>query len=286
MPVTVASIDQADLHTHSLYSDGVLPPAALVQAAATAGLKALALTDHDTVAGLPEFQAEAKRLGILAILGVELSTLYRDLEVHILGYGVNPQDPGLLAALERFTRARRERIEKMVQNLRALKIAITLEQVLAVAGKGPIGRPHLAEAMLKAGLVNSFEEAFDYWIGRRSPAYVEKHRLLPEEAIALIHHAGGLAVIAHPLIGRMSYEGIVSLLPLGVDGLEIQHPKLWPDRAERLRQLAEERGLLMSGGSDFHGGSRSQAPLGQSTVPLGLAEAIQRKVSARAGLGD
>jgi len=268
----------ADLHTHSEFSDGVLAPAALVQAARQAGLKALSLTDHDTVQGLAEFVTEGMRQGILVIPGVELSTLHQDLEVHILGYGCNPDDAALRDALARFAAARRRRIEKMVGNLRALKVNISLEQVLAAAGKGPIGRPHLAEALVRAGLVRSFDEAFEVWIGRRSPAYVEKYRLLPQEAVALIHDAGGLAVIAHPLIGRMSYEGIVNLLEVGIDGLEIKHPKMYVERGEQLRRLAEERGLLLSGGSDFHGGLRSQAPIGQSVVPFAYAEAILEKL--------
>jgi predicted metal-dependent phosphoesterase TrpH len=271
----------ADLHTHSHYSDGVLAPAALVQAAGQAGLKALALTDHDTVQGLAEFVTEGMRQGVIAIPGVELSTLVQDLEVHILGYGCNPENPELLAALARFAAARRTRIEKMVANLRELGLKIALQQVLAVAGKGPLGRPHLAEALVRAGLVKDFDEAFAVWIGRRSRAYVEKYRLLPEEAVALIHGAGGLAVIAHPLIGRMSFDGIVKLLEIGIDGLEIKHPKLLPERGEQLRRLAEERGLLLSGGSDFHGGLRSEAPIGQSVVPFAYAEAILKALADR-----
>lgn len=271
----------ADLHTHSEFSDGVLAPAALVQAARQAGLKALALTDHDTVQGLAEFVTEGLRQGILAIPGVELSTLYQDLEVHVLGYGCNPEDAALQSALDRFVAARRRRIEQMVGNLRALKVDISFEQVLAVAGKGALGRPHLAEALVRAGQVRNFDEAFEVWIGRRSRAYVEKYRLLPEEAVGLIHGAGGLAVIAHPLIGRMSYEGIVKLLEVGIDGLEIRHPKLYAERGEQLKKLAEERGLLVSGGSDFHGGLRSQAPIGQSVVPYEYAEAILKALADR-----
>jgi len=271
----------ADLHTHSDYSDGLLSPAALVEAAQGARLKALALTDHDTGQGLAEFMAAGEREGILAIPGLELSAQYQDLEVHVLGYGCDPKDQTLTGALDRFAAARRERIEKMVKNLQALQVNISLDQVLAAAGKGPIGRPHLAEAMVKRGLVRNFDEAFEVWIGRRSPAYVEKYRLRPEEAIELIHGAGGLAFIAHPLVGRMSLNGLAALLDLGVDGLEVKHPKLFPDRAERLRQLAQERGLLMSGGSDFHGGLRSQAPIGQSVVPCGYAEAILNALAHR-----
>jgi hypothetical protein len=259
----------------------VLAPAALVQAARQAGLKALALTDHDTVQGLAEFVTEGLRQGILAIPGVELSTLYQDLEVHVLGYGCNPEDAALQSALDRFVAARRRRIEQMVGNLRALKVDISFEQVLAVAGKGALGRPHLAEALVRAGQVRNFDEAFEVWIGRRSRAYVEKYRLLPEEAVGLIHGAGGLAVIAHPLIGRMSYEGIVKLLEVGIDGLEIRHPKLYAERGEQLKKLAEERGLLVSGGSDFHGGLRSQAPIGQSVVPYEYAEAILKALADR-----
>jgi 3',5'-nucleoside bisphosphate phosphatase len=271
----------ADLHTHSDYSDGVLAPAALVQAAQQAGIKALALTDHDTVQGLAEFVTEGLRQGVLVIPGIELSTLHREMEVHVLGYGCNPDDAALQGALSRFVAARRRRIEQMVGNLRALKVDISMEQVLAAAGKGPIGRPHLAEALVRAGLVKSFDEAFEVWIGRRSRAYVEKYRLLPEQAVALIHDAGGLAVIAHPLIGRMGYEGIVKLLDLGIDGLEVKHPKMFPEQGERLSQLARERGLLLTGGSDYHGGLRTQAPLGQSVVPFAYAEAMLKALADR-----
>lgn len=271
----------ADLHLHSLYSDGVFSPSELVRAGAKRGLKGLALTDHDTVAGVAEFQAEAEKSGIQALPGVELSAFHRELEVHILGYAFNPQDQRLLLALERFAHARKLRMEKMVQNLRALHLDLTMEQVSAAAGKGPLGRPHLAEAMLRAGLVKSFDEAFSCWIGKRSPAYVEKYRLSGEEAIELIHQAGGVAVIAHPLLGRMSREDLVSLLALGLDGIEVQHPKLLPEQAATARRLAEERGLLISGGSDFHGGSRSEAPIGHCAVPFAWVDRIQQKSAVR-----
>ena len=279
-PTPAEADGRADLHTHSHYSDGVLAPAELVRSAHAAGIRALALTDHDSVAGLAEAQAESKRLGIAFIPGVELSSLHHGMEVHILGYGMDPKNPELLAALERFTQARRGRIEKMVGNLRGLGVAITLEQVLAEAGRGPLGRPHLAAALLKAGLVKNFDEAFAVYIGRRSPAYVEKYRLLPREAVDLIHAAGGLAVIAHPLIGRMTYDGIVALLAAGVDGLEVRHPKMPSEQGERLLQLARARGLLAGGGSDFHGENRSDAPLGQSTVPMSYAAPLLKGVRA------
>lgn len=254
--------------------------------AASLGIKVLAITDHDTIDGLPAAQAEAQRWGITVIPGVELSTISGREEIHLLGYFVDPDEPELQALLARAREARRDRARRMVARLAGLGMPVAWERLLDLAGEGSvIGRPHVAMSLLEAGHVGSWEEAFDRWIGRGRPAYVERYKLAPEEAARLVRCNGGLPVLAHPYIyGRdgerkrdMDLERwLPRLQRAGLAGIEVYYPN-YPQRVHRrLLALAASRGLVVTGGSDFHGGPIGSG-LGQVAVPWAVWESLERR---------
>jgi len=248
---------RADLHSHSSASDGTRPPAEVVARAAAAGLDAFALTDHDTVAGIAA-AAAALPAGLALIAGMELSCRRDGHSVHLLGYLFDPEHQGLAAQTRAIRRSRVERARAMVAKLAELGVPVTWEQVTAIAGDGVIGRPHIARAMIEAGVVRSVDEAFTtQWIGPGGRAHVRRYALDPADAIALVHQAGGVTVLAHP---RATTKGwmvpddlIAELASAGLDGVEVFHPD--HDEAERNQLLAVARklGLAATGGSDDHG---------------------------------
>ena len=238
-----------DLHMHSTMSDGLLTPREVVELAAVRGVKALALTDHDTTRGLAAAEMVAKEHDIELIPGVEISA-WMDREVHILGYFIDRHEPKLSRCLEQMRGARAERVEEICRRLTALGKPLTPEQVHA-EGDWNLGRPHVARALLTAGHVASFAEAFRRYLGNDGPAYVPAARLSVREAIQLIHGAGGIAVVAHPAV-----DGIIDSMPQmsswGLDGVEIAHPAHSRQARRTLKQTAKRLGLLATGGSDFH----------------------------------
>jgi predicted metal-dependent phosphoesterase TrpH len=255
-----------DLQTHSTASDGALPPAAVVEAAKAAGLSAVALTDHDTVDGLPEAISAGERVGVRVVPGVELSTHLGTDEIHLLGLHLLRLEV-MDDALARLREQRVRRAERIVATLNGHGIPVTVDAVLAEAGDGAVGRPHIARVLMAGGWVHDFREAFDKWLGWGRPAYVEKERFEVGEAIALVHAASGLAVWAHPgedgtptRIGRLT--------ALGLDGIEVLHPSHPPYLSERLFGYAESAGLLPSGGSDWHGAADGHRRLGGQLVPM------------------
>jgi 3',5'-nucleoside bisphosphate phosphatase len=254
-----------DLHAHSTASDGSRAPADVIAAAHAAGLAAIALTDHDTVDGIPEAAAAAASLGIRLVAGVELSAVEQDSETHILG--LHLQDVGVLA--DRFVALRQMRLgraEQIVVRLQALGVPVTMEAVLREAAGGAIGRPHVARAMVAGGWVRDFRDAFDRYLGNGRPACVGKDRLSAREAIAMIHEAGGLAVLAHP--GPTGTRtALTRLRDEGMDGVEVRHPGHSPDDTARLLALAGELDLVPSGGSDWHGAGEGPRVLGAMQVP-------------------
>ena len=257
---------RVDLHTHSRHSDGSHAPAELVPMATAAGLLALALTDHDTLAGLPELHAAAAGSGLAIVDGVELSASSGSNDIHILGYFVDPAHPGLTEALERFQEGRRVRAVRMVERLNQLGAAITMEDVHKQAGAGVLGRPHVAHALLEAGCVQTFDAAFRIYLGHHAPAFVPKPRFKPEEAIALIRAAGGVAVMAHP--GTAGRDDLIPLLrDAGLAGLEVWHPKHSASQTAHYLRLADRLGLVPSGGSDFHGAAMGPVHVGMCEVP-------------------
>lgn len=261
-----AGVDQfVDLHTHSTASDGARKPAEVVNAARAAGLAAFALTDHDTVAGLSEATAAGEQCGVRVIPGVELSAVEHDVETHILGLHITERVE--LEERLRFIREmRRSRAARMVERLNALGIPVTFDAVLAQADGGAVGRPHVARAIIAGGWVTDFREAFDRYLGNGKAAFVAKDKLPMTEAIALVHRAGGIAVLAHP--GHQgTRERVAKLAALGLDGLEVLHPSHSNDDSQRLDALATEFDLVRSGGSDWHGAPDGARTLGMMRVP-------------------
>ena len=267
-----------DLHTHSTASDGWLSPRKLVEKAASEGLWALGLTDHDSVAGLDEAWEACRGLPLTFVPGVELSTDRAEADCHILGYFVDHRHPRLVRALSAFLEERRARGELMVQRLRELGIPISWERVQELAKGGIVARPHVAEALLEAGYVSSRQEAFDRYIGHGRPAYVTRSKLSPEEAVHLIRAVHGVPVLAHPtfadpdhdfaaeLAQQIPYPFLESLCEAGLLGLEAYYTDYSPELTARLRELAQHYGLIVTGGSDFHGNPEGPA-LGSVGVP-------------------
>ncbi len=264
-----------DLHVHSAFSDGVLSPSELVALAAQVGLHAIALTDHDTVEGIDDALAAAAVHGVEVVPGVELSVAHNGQEVHLLGYFIQHHHPPLREALQRFHAARFFRAEKIVAQLNRAGVPLAMEDVLAVAGDRPIGRPHVAQALRQKGFVQTFEEAFDRYLKRGAAAHVSKERWPPRLAIDVIHAAGGLAVVAHPLysIALSALEGLVAQ---GIDGIEVIHPLHSEEEREDLKAFALRHRLYCTGGSDYHGPGRSPHELGAVRAPLKWLERMRR----------
>jgi len=280
-------LNRADLHTHTTASDGLHKPSDNVRMAAEAGLSAIAVTDHDTVAGLEEARAAAEAHGIELVPGVEISTAYEGQDIHILGYYADDRDPVFLERLASQRKVRDSRNERIVAKLNELGVPLTWEAVLDAAGRdrGPdetVGRPHIAEALLRMGAVASVQEAFDRYLAEGRPAYVLPPRIAPAEAIAWIHEAGGAAVIAHPgLYG--ADETVEALLATGeADGIEAYHSDHSAEDESRYAAMAARFGVPATGGSDFHGERKGRVyhgPIGWRTADAGVVEALKRRAS-------
>ena len=269
-----------DLHMHSTASDGSRTPADVVRAALAMNLAAIALTDHDSVAGVEEARAEAAGTGLRIVNGVELSAVEGQSETHILG--LHLQDLGVLAhGLGELREMRVRRARTIVERLVAQGVTISFEDVLAQAGDGALGRPHVARALVGEGWAADVRDAFDRYLGAGKPAYVAKEQLQMRDAIAMIHSAGGLAILAHPGQGA-TRERIVNLVALGLDGVEVMHPSHSPSETNRLRALSEQLGLVASGGSDWHGAAEGPRTLGMMDVP---AEWLARQDARIEALG-
>lgn len=267
-----------DLHTHTVFSDGTTTPAENAALAAAEGLAGLALTDHDTLAGWEQSADACARHRLEFIPGIELSTEVDGLSVHILGYWCDPDHSGLLAECERLGHARRRRAQRILDRLAELGIACDLEQVLAHARDAPVGRPHIAAAMVDAGVVPDSRTAFDDYLADGGPAYVPKHALAPRDGVRLIRAAGGVAVIAHPgLETRAAPTGTVmveELAAAGLAGVEADHPGHDAATAAFWRAFARDRGLLVTGCSDFHGDAQ-RGKIGERTTSLATLEALR-----------
>ena len=254
-----------DLHMHSTASDGSRSPADVARAVHAAHLGAFALTDHDTIAGLPEARAAAEQLGLRLVPGVELSAVENDHETHILGLHLSD-----LTELEHRLVALREmrvnRATRIVARLNELGVPIAMDAVLRESAGGAVGRPHIARALVAGRWVGDFREAFDRYLGNGRAAFVAKERLGVAEAVALIHRAGGVAILAHP--GQQcTRERVATLIEAGLDGIEILHPSHSWDDSQRLDALATEFDLVRSGGSDWHGSPDGARSLGMMKVP-------------------
>lgn len=274
--------DFVDLHIHSNHSDGRQSPRQVIDDALELGLKAVSITDHDVVSGYGEAAQYAKDKGIEVISGIELSASKADDDIHLLGYLFRPDYDRLLETIERFRRIRFKRGKKMVTRLARLGMKLDYGDVLEAAGEAAVGRPHLAEAMVKAGFVSSYNEAFARYLGIGGPVYVPKAKLKPAAAIKLIHEAGGVAVMAHPVLTNRD-EMIVEMVSAGLDGIEIFHPTHTNTIRKRYRQVAKRHGLFMTGGSDSHNRKGRYGDIGQEKVPYEYLASMKEAWQKRAG---
>jgi predicted metal-dependent phosphoesterase TrpH len=265
---------------HSTASDGSRAPADVVSAAKKANLAAIALTDHDSVAGLPEAHAAGAVLGVRVVSGVELSAVEGETETHLLGLHLRDTDV-LERGLADLREMRARRARSIVQRLNDLGVAVSFDAVLGQAGNGVVGRPHVARALIAEGWATDARDAFDRYLGAGRPAYVAKEQLSMCDAIAMIHAAGGLAVLAHPGPGG-TRERIEALRALGLDGVEVKHPSHSSADTTRLRGLCEQLGLVPSGGSDWHGAADGPRTIGMMQVPM---EWLARQDAQLAALG-
>lgn len=270
----------ADLHCHSTASDGRMEPGQVVTAAFQSGLRVIALTDHDTVAGVAAAREAAEPLGLEVVPALELSTTWAGREIHLLGYFVDVSSPELLRHLNRMQRERRRRARLMVSRLAALGYPVEWARVRELAGSGSVGRAHVARALLEKGYVNSVNQAFDQFLAEGRPAYVPHARLAVRDGIRLISAAGGVAVLAHP--GLAQADGLIPALKgQGLTGLEVAHPAHDPSQQARYGRLAHHLGLLPSGGSDAHGGEGPHQQPGAVRIPLSWVEALRRRAAQR-----
>jgi predicted metal-dependent phosphoesterase TrpH len=282
-------MNQVDLHTHTTASDGSLPPGQLVQRASRLGLKVLSITDHDTVAGIPEALAAGAAHGIEVIPGVEINTDVPGAELHVLGYFIDHAHAELNDKLALIRDGRIGRAKRMAEVLTDMGAPVRFERILEIAGEGSVGRPHVAQALMEAGHVTSFSQAFEKYIGRTGPAYVERAKFTPAEACALIRRAGGLPVLAHPVF--FDHSGMIkarfdeaNLLPemlaQGLAGIEVYYPRYDAITIEHLLGLARRHNLVVTGGTDFHGIRLSEPDLGGVYVPMKVVRKLKERRAA------
>lgn len=275
-----------DLHLHSTVSDGRLSPADLVRFAQQHGVTTMALSDHDATDGVESAQAVGAEVGVRVIPAIELSTDLPGASIHVLGLFVDHTDSGFQSTIAQFRHARLARAEQMVDALQRLGTPISLERVFELAGEGSVGRPHVAQALLDAGWVQSIDEAFERFIGRGGPAYFEGFRLEPAEGINLIHSVGGIACWAHPneLDGKDWREFLPAVREAGIDGLEVYYSKEYPPSVqESLLDACRVHDLVPTVGSDYHGFGSLQVPPGSVASPPELLERLEERVARRRG---
>ncbi len=266
-------ISRVDLHLHTTASDGQFSPSELVAMALEGGLLTIAITDHDTTAGIDEALEAARGTGLEVIPGVEISCDVPREEVHLLGYYLDHHHPTLQGKLRAMRDARLQRAKGMLAKLEALGFPLPWEMVAELAGEGSVGRPHIAQAMFKMGHVASTDEAFDLYIGRNGPAYVERYKISPSAAVALVKEARGLPVLAHPL--RVTHF-LPSLLEAGLVGLEAYYNGYSPEEMRGLAALARKFDLIATGGSDFHGPDvLDTVGMGGAPVPMESVERLR-----------
>jgi len=265
-----------DLHIHSTASDGRLSPAEVVRKSVERGLTIISLADHDTVDGIIPALAATKAFPRLKVIPcVEISTDVPNGEAHVLGYFIDYTDPEFAARLERMRHSRRERAQGMIAKLRALGIHIEWQRVQEIAGSSSMGRPHIAQAMLEKGYIASIKEAFTKYISRDGPAYVDREKMTPVEAVELILKANGLPVLAHPLTVSDPEIMVSQLKAAGLVGIEAYYDDYTADERNRLINLAERYDLIASGGSDYHGlDASTETMIGDADVPMESAERL------------
>lgn len=270
--------DRADLHLHTIHSDGTLSPEELVRRASAGGLSTISVTDHDSVGAIDAARAIGQELGVEVISGVELSVSVADQDVHILAYFFDHTNRNVLDHLEFYRYERIKRAERIVGKLNELNVPLRIESVMEKAGNGSVGRPHIANALVQEGLTGSYNEAFLKYIGHGRPAFERKTRVSPRAAIDMISSAGGLTFLAHPGTS-VSEEVLMGLIKDGIDGIEVVHPSHTQERVEFYRGIVSEYFLLSSGGSDYHGGGRSDnGSLGRYFISVQEVDMMRRRL--------
>jgi len=274
-----------DLHLHTTASDGVMSPSEIVRYAKAKGLQAIAITDHDTIEGLEEGLSEGKRIGFEVIPGIEISAAHSPGSMHLLGFFLDIYHPLLKERLGYLQKARAERNPKIAEKLNQLGIDLTYEEVLKVSGGGQVGRPHFAQVLLDKGYVRSFQEAFDRFLKKGAPGYVDKLRFTAKEALHFIVEAQGIAVLAHPkTLGMNRYSELENLLlqlvEEGLQGLEVYYPEHSASEVAQYKTLAERYGLLMTGGTDYHGIEKNGLDIGVGRGTMKLPYSIVEDLKA------
>jgi predicted metal-dependent phosphoesterase TrpH len=267
-----------DLHSHSTASDGTVAPEEVIETALRCGLTALALTDHDTIEGIPTARAAGARVGVRVIPGVELSAFHEGHEVHLLALHLTHLD-GLQRRLTELRTMRYNRAQAIVEKLNTLGVPLTLDEVLLQSNGGAVGRPHVARALIARGVVQDFRDAFTKYLGSAGTAFVPKEHFSIEDAIAIAHEAGALAIWAHPGDGGRR-DRLEPLVAAGLDGLEIRHPSHSGEDVKRLQALADFFNLVPSGGSDWHGAPDGPRRLGIMNVPVEWLERQDERVAS------
>jgi 3',5'-nucleoside bisphosphate phosphatase len=268
----------ADLHLHSHFSDGTYGPEEMAAEARRCGLVAISLTDHDSVEGCPATARACAAAGIEFIPGAELTAEQDGNELHLLGYCIDTQNPAFLHQIARFQAVRQNRIREMVSRLNRLKVPLSAESVFTLANCRAPGRPHVARALVEAGLCGTLDEAFERFLKRNRPAWVPKLKMSAGEAIDLIHQANGVAVLAHPGLNRTD-QVIPSVVEAGLDGIECFHTKHSTATSEHYLGLADRFHLLVTGGSDCHGMSKGKPLIGTVRVPYQHVEMLKARAA-------
>ena len=265
---------RADLHIHSNFSDGFLCPEEIFKIARACKLKAISITDHDSVAALKISQSLAKTYGVEFIPGIEISCRMGNVEVHMLGYFIDPTDVQLNSYLKYFQEERSNRARKIIHCLSEHNIHINWEELKQKCREGNIGRPHIAELMVEKHYVKDYQEAFNRFLGDKCPCYIPKYRISPPVAIKIIKEAHGIGFIAHPGVD-VDTKNLKELISLGIDGIETIHPKHSVTQIETYMQLAKEYNLQECGGSDYHGNAKSGPALGTFTIPYTMVSKLK-----------
>ncbi len=278
-----------DLHSHSTFSDGSLTPRDLARHAAELGLSALALTDHDTTAGLDQFMAACSESGIRGVPGVEISVDVRSGTMHMLGYFIDSRDDKLEQVLVRIRNGREDRNRQIIEKLNALGLKLSFEEVSAFASEDVVGRPHFALAMVQKGYVASKEAAFELYLAKGKPAYAERYRMSASDSIAAIVHAGGVPVLAHPFtldLGHAALRDLVKdLKGKGLQGIEVYYSEHNDEQQRHYESLAREFDLVTTGGSDFHGQLNPRVELGRGFGNLKVENHILKDLEKRRNNG-
>lgn len=275
-----------DLHTHTTASDGLLSAEDLVRLARDAGVGILAITDHDSTDSVDAGMEVAREVGIEVVPAVELNTDVPGAEVHVLGYFIDHHVAWLQEILARLREGRLHRAARMVEKLTALGVPVQMERVLTFAGGGAVGRPHVARALVEAGHVSETAEAFTKYIGRNGPAYAERLKLTPAQAVEIIRRAGGIPVLAHP--GWLGDEAMVERLAReGLEGIEVYYPDHSPAMVDHYLQLAGRFNMVVTGGTDFHGGDlATRVSLGSQYVPPDVVAKLRERAADRRPQAD